>query len=286
MYIPEEFDPPEPQRVGSFSKNSHNVSSNSIEILDSKTIKIPNFSYDGLGKQVFFWAGVGAQPSNKGFKIPNELGYLESIRAYNEETIMLELPGDKDVFQIDWLSIYDLETNENYGSILIADGLNVPPSLTKIIPHRLALPNCKQLHKNLQVEWEVFGPAITFLLSGKIDEDDYMAFGLSGSDTKSQMSGADVAVTYIDGHLGYAVDYKIDALAPCTNVLGVNKGTCKDVESGGQDNFQLHTFMREEGINKITFRRSLISCELSIKHFLNLNFYVYFQPIRLIKNFH
>jgi hypothetical protein len=263
VYIPEEFDPPSSQRVGSFSKISHNVSSGSIEILDSKTIRIRNFTYDGLGQEVNFWAGVGAQPSNKGFKIPDELGYLDSIRRYNEETITLELPGDRDVFQIDWISIFDLKAKENYGSILIADGLNVPPSLTKIIPHNLALPNCKQLHKKLQVQWEVFGPAVTIQLSGKVDEDDYMAFGLSGSETKSQMNGADVAVTYIDGHLGYATDYKIDALASCVNVLGVFKGVCRDVETeNGQDNFQLHTFMREDGISKITFRRSLISCEL------------------------
>jgi hypothetical protein len=76
------------------------------------------------------------------------------------------------------------------------------------------------------------------------------------------MLGADVAVTYIDGHLGYSVDYNIDSLAPCVQVLEQNKGVCRDDAVGGQDNFQLHTFMREDGINKITFRRSLISCKL------------------------
>lgn len=74
VYIPEEFDPPSTQRVGSFSKISHNVTSGSIEIIDSKTVRIPSFSYDGLGKRVNFWAGVGAQPASKGFKIPDELG--------------------------------------------------------------------------------------------------------------------------------------------------------------------------------------------------------------------
>lgn len=261
IYIPEEFEPPSPQRAGSFSKLSRNVSSDSIEILDSKTIRIPNFTYDGKGARVHFWAGVGAQPTNKGFIIPDELGYLDAIRAYREETIMLELPGERSVFEIDWLAIFDLDTSKNLGSILIADGLNVPPSLTKIIPHRLALPNCRQLHKNLQLSWEVFGPAVTMQLSGQVDIDDYMAFGISGSDKKSQMIGADVAVTYIDGHLGQAVDYNIDSFAPCVQVLGVNKGICRDDVVGGQDNFQLHTSVREDGINKITFRRSLISCK-------------------------
>jgi Electron transfer DM13 len=74
IYIPEEFEPPEAQRAGSFSKLGHNVTSDSIEILDSKTIRIPNLNYDGLGKRTHFWAGVGAQPISKGFKIPDELG--------------------------------------------------------------------------------------------------------------------------------------------------------------------------------------------------------------------
>lgn len=74
IYIPELFEPPTSQLAGSLSKLNHNVSSGSVEFLDSKTIKIPNFSYDGLGKKAFFWAGVGAQPISKGFKIPDERG--------------------------------------------------------------------------------------------------------------------------------------------------------------------------------------------------------------------
>ena len=37
------------------------------------------------------------------------------------------------IFDIDWLSIFDVETNENFGSVIIPDGLNVPPSLVKVI---------------------------------------------------------------------------------------------------------------------------------------------------------
>lgn len=72
--IPDNFEAPIPQKGGSFSKRSHGVSSDSIEILDSKTILIPEFSYDGTGKNTFFWIGVGPQPNNKGSKIPDELG--------------------------------------------------------------------------------------------------------------------------------------------------------------------------------------------------------------------
>lgn len=74
IYIPEEFEPPMPQKISSFTKRSHNVSSEALEILDSKTIRLPEFSYDGKGKKAYFWTGVGPQPSSKGNKIPDEMG--------------------------------------------------------------------------------------------------------------------------------------------------------------------------------------------------------------------
>lgn len=64
------------------------------------------------------------------------------------------------------------------------------------------------------MSWEIFGPQITIQLAGQVAEDEYLSFGLSGSDTKSQMIGADVAVAYIDGYRGFATDYNITALTP------------------------------------------------------------------------
>lgn len=43
------------------------------------------------------------------------------------------------IFDINWISVFDLETNENFGSILVPDGLNVPPSLVKVQPHANSL---------------------------------------------------------------------------------------------------------------------------------------------------
>lgn len=58
---------------------------------------------------------------------------LEPLRGYNTETITLELPGDLTIFNIDWFSVFDISTQQNLGSIIIPDGLNVPPSLIKVI---------------------------------------------------------------------------------------------------------------------------------------------------------
>ena len=33
-----------------------------------------DFSYDGTGGEVYFWVGLGPQPSSKGVKVPDEYG--------------------------------------------------------------------------------------------------------------------------------------------------------------------------------------------------------------------
>lgn len=58
---------------------------------------------------------------------------LDPLRAYTGETITLELAGDLTIFNIDWFSVFDQDTKQNLGSIIIPDGLNVPPSLVKVI---------------------------------------------------------------------------------------------------------------------------------------------------------
>lgn len=42
-------------------------------------------------------------------------------------------------------------------------------------------------------------------------DDEYVAFGFSGSDTEARMEGADVALLYMDAVQGYATDYNITA---------------------------------------------------------------------------
>ncbi|XP_051164876.1 protein Skeletor, isoforms B/C [Leptopilina boulardi] len=288
VHIPEEFDPPLPQKILQLSKRKHNVSSDAIEILDAKTIKIPQLTYDGKGKDTYFWVGVGPQPTSKGNKVPDEYGYLESLREYKSEDIIIQLPGNFTVFNVDWLSIFDIETSSNFGSVIIPDGLNIPPSLVKNIPSKNIfenMDNCVQLHKNFQVKWQIFGPQITIGLIGQIGDHDYMAFGLSGSDERSQMEGADVAVVYLDDIRGYAIDYNITAKAPCGKVLGQYKGVCKDDIVGGLDSNQLTTAVREDGLTKISYRRTLISSDSGDKTYpSNGSVYIVWALGRLDEN--
>lgn len=74
VYIPEEFEPPAVQKISQLSGKLNGVRSENVEIVDSKTIRLVDFFYDGQGKDVYFWVGVGPQPSSKGNKVPNEYG--------------------------------------------------------------------------------------------------------------------------------------------------------------------------------------------------------------------
>ncbi|KAK7603035.1 hypothetical protein V9T40_003034 [Parthenolecanium corni] len=267
VYIPEEFEPPLPQMISEITGRSHGITSGPIEILDAKTLLIPDFTYNGASQDTYFWVGVGPQPSSKGSKVPDERGYLDSLRIYSEETITLVLPGDLTIFDIDWFSVYDVVNKQNLGSVIIPDEPNVPPSLAKIASYKSTLPNCIQLHRDMQASWEIFGPQITIQLAGFVDENEYMAFGQSGSLEKPQMLGSDITIAYVNGHRGFAVDYNVTAKSPCVKVLGQYKGVCQDSLVGGADDNQLHTAVREDGISVITYRRKLISSDPGDKEY-------------------
>ena len=75
--------------------------------------------------------------------------------------------------------------------------------------------NCESLSDELQVSWTVdqTEDRVFFQLCGCVDAGDYMAFGLSGSDSAVQMVGADAVVTWHDSEGSGAVDYYLSARA-------------------------------------------------------------------------
>lgn len=76
VYIPEDFEPPTSRFIGALTTSGNvggEVRSSSIEVLDSKTLVLTNFHYNGRGL-AYFYAGDGPIPHTKGFKVPDELG--------------------------------------------------------------------------------------------------------------------------------------------------------------------------------------------------------------------
>lgn len=261
IIIPEGFEPPSPKKISEFSRLAHGVKSETVTLINSNSIGIQQIYYDGLGSNTYFFVGIGPQPNPSGTKVPDETGAVEPLGAYEGEDIVLELPGNLTIFDIDWLSIYDTVEQENYGSVLIPSHLNVPPALISLVKYESRLPQCEQLHRDVQLNWEIFGPQITFELVARINPNDYIAFGISGSDNSSQMIGGDVSLSYLDAHLGFTFDYNITDKHPCVSLGNKNeyRGVCPDTRINGVENYQIHTYTRENGLTKITFRRNLMN---------------------------
>ncbi|KAG6456795.1 hypothetical protein O3G_MSEX009954 [Manduca sexta] len=88
--------------------------------------------------------------------------------------------------------------------------------------------NCEVLLDELAFEarWAVAGDSIVIQLVAKLEDGEYMSFGISGDPHHSQMVGGDVAVAWLNQTTlkGNAVDYYLDAKSQCAGT----HGSCPD----------------------------------------------------------
>lgn len=129
VFIPPNLDVPKPKVLPEFKRLAHNLRSSNISILDAKTFYIPNLHYDGAGPDAYFWVGNGSEPNIMGTKVPNERGSLEPLSGYQGEDIEIQLPGDLQVYDIDWLAVWCVEYRHNFGHVYIPKDLDIPPAL-------------------------------------------------------------------------------------------------------------------------------------------------------------
>lgn len=93
---------------------------------------------------------------------------LEPIRAYAGEDVRLQLPGDTTVFDVKWVALWDRARATSLASVLVPEALNVPPASVEPHDYESPLPHCKQLHRDFQVSWEVFGSQITIEMAAQV----------------------------------------------------------------------------------------------------------------------
>ncbi|XP_077261427.1 protein Skeletor, isoforms B/C isoform X2 [Temnothorax americanus] len=261
VFIPSDLKVPKLQVLPEFSRLAHGLRSGNISILDSKTIYIPNLHYDGGGPDAYFWVGNGSEPSRFGIKVPNEVDSLAPLRGYQGEDIEIVLPGNLTVYDIGWLAVWCVEYRHNFGHVLIPRDLDVPPALgqTKITTSSTPTPkvnNCKEmLNGRIQVQWQLKGEDVQIRLSGRIKEDQYVAFGLSGEEGKAEMIGGDVAVIGYNKRTGkfIAEDYYMSDLSQCDG----KKGVCPDERIGGRNDVVLLHGERKNGITTVTYTRPM-----------------------------
>ena len=102
------------------------------------------------------------------------------------------------------------------------------------------------LDGRVQVQWEVIGDDIKIKVSGKINEDQYVAFGISGQENKAKMIGGDVVVIAYDKRTQnfIAVDYYMSHLSQCDG----ERGVCPDERVGGKNDAVYIDGSRKNGV--------------------------------------
>ncbi|KAK1125042.1 hypothetical protein K0M31_006380 [Melipona bicolor] len=118
--------------------------------------------------------------------------------------------------------------------------------------------NCEVLEDRLafEVRWAVAGDSIVAQLVGKLDDGQYMAFGLSANPERSSMVGGDVVVAWVDKQTlqGYAVDYFLDAKSQCSG----GRGSCPDTRIQENTNsIRLLNAALVDGYSIVTYQRPL-----------------------------
>lgn len=65
----------------------------------------------------------------------------------------------------------------------------------------------------MQVQWEAILEGVIIRLSARMDENEYMAFGISGAEGRTRMIGGDIVVAYFNSDDGkfHADDYILNA---------------------------------------------------------------------------
>ncbi|KFM69923.1 Protein Skeletor, isoforms D/E, partial [Stegodyphus mimosarum] len=258
VMIPSGFDAPKPVNLGPFKSFSHGVKSGDVVIKDARTIAISNLYYDGNVSDTHFLIGRDLKPHPDGNIVPNENGKLK-LQAYHGESIEIRLPNDQLIMGMRWLSISSTSLKEDFGHVSIPENLNVPADLQEfkaLVRNEVKFDNCLEVFPGvMQVSWKVLGEEIYFQLAGHADVNEYLAFGLSADKDHAVMVGADVAVAFFDSEANRArvVDYYLSTKSQCAD----GYGACPDTKLRGDDNIEVLSWNRADGILTVTYKRPI-----------------------------
>ena len=108
--------------VGDFVDRFHGIKGE-VYAVDSRTVFIKGFAYDGQGPDAYFYAGSGNDYSS-GFLIPNEKGSTDVLRSYNGKDLVLTLPSGKTLKGVQWISVWCRAFDVNFGEVTFPDRYN------------------------------------------------------------------------------------------------------------------------------------------------------------------
>ncbi|XP_071823880.1 uncharacterized protein [Apostichopus japonicus] len=259
-----QFKPPDRRELGdfSFTKLGYKFHVDNVVIENIKQVTFIGVVYDHWKSGFSIYAGNGS-PESTEWKIEllnkDEDSKLSFKPGVN---LTMTLPDDLTVFEIDFIGVWvqpEVGKNVNVITITDQDRENLPP----YFPNATETKRCEVLLGDMyQVSWQLDKPnnQITLELSGRVASNEYMAFGISGSETRTQMVGSDVTVVWIDPSTNEpeAEDYHMSANTQC--VVNSGFGACPDTfSSEGSNDVHLVGAVIRHGVTTITVERPLKS---------------------------
>ncbi|XP_047539893.1 protein Skeletor, isoforms B/C isoform X7 [Vanessa atalanta] len=114
------------KEIGPLSELHHAVRG-SVFAVDSRTLYLHDFHYDGEGPAAYFYVGTSKSPTASGsLRLRDERGSTTPLRRYRGEGITLSLPDGKTLRDVNWFSVWCDEFSVNFGSVDIPRSLEYP----------------------------------------------------------------------------------------------------------------------------------------------------------------
>ncbi|CAB3411590.1 unnamed protein product [Caenorhabditis bovis] len=125
---------------------TYNISSGSIQIIDIKTMRINNFSFKSDDDLIWFMVGKDIIPNVNGHIVPifderRKTFDCQSLKDYHNETITLRLPGQMDMRDVFWFSIFSMKHSISYSHVYLPyHDMTLIPDFSAV-----ATPPCKYI---------------------------------------------------------------------------------------------------------------------------------------------
>ncbi|CAB3258619.1 unnamed protein product [Arctia plantaginis] len=115
------------KEVGALSELQHGVRG-VVYAVDSRTLYIHDFHYDGEGPAAYFYVGTSTPPraGAGSLRLRDERGGTSPLRKYNGESITLSVPDGKTLRDFRWFSVYCDEYEVNFGDVSISRSIEYP----------------------------------------------------------------------------------------------------------------------------------------------------------------
>ena len=180
-----------------------------------------------------------------GYIVRNQFSSLAPLKTeIINDNIVLSLPQGTDVCNADFFSVYCVRASVSFGTVNVTESFgcsNCPATCKTNITSYPSEYQCMDVGSQIRVEYlyDETNNYVTFKFhTCNLEANEYIAVGLSGSDTGVSMMGGDVILCYrtTTGE-GVCSDYKMTIRSQCAaDSDGNYEGACPDTILGGVDN--------------------------------------------------